>query len=122
VSLKVLPKAEAEATLRFDLKPKEALRRLHEWGGRPLPMDASAWWNGNLVVRLRGSAASVEEAFASLGGEPIGADAATPSGTACATDRSLLRSAQDAIEHRTRPSGGCRCRRPRRCSASPATS
>ncbi|MEO8836338.1 MAG: glycolate oxidase subunit GlcE, partial [Caldimonas sp.] len=46
VSLKVLARAEAEATLRFDLKPKDALDRLHAWGARPLPLDASAWWNG----------------------------------------------------------------------------
>ena len=55
VSLKVLPRAEAEATLRFDCKPGEALALLHGWGARPLPLDASAWWNGNLIVRLRGS-------------------------------------------------------------------
>jgi glycolate oxidase iron-sulfur subunit len=56
-SLKVLPRAEAEATLRFDMKPAEALAALHAWGGEPLPLDASAWWNGNLVLRLRGAAA-----------------------------------------------------------------
>jgi glycolate oxidase FAD binding subunit len=78
VSLKVLPRAEAEATLRFDLKPKAALDQLHAWGGRPLPLDASAWWNGNLIVRLRGSGAAVDEATRALGGEAIGADAAAP--------------------------------------------
>ncbi len=78
VSLKVLPQAEAEATLRFDLRPKEALAQLHAWGAKPLPLDASAWWNGNLVVRLRGSAAAVREARAGLGGDPIEAAAAGP--------------------------------------------
>ena len=71
VSLKALPKAEAEATVRFDIKPKEALAQLHGWGAQPLPIDASAWWNGNLVVRLRGSAAAVREALPRLGGDPI---------------------------------------------------
>jgi glycolate oxidase FAD binding subunit len=78
VSLKVLARAEAQATLRFDCKPHEALALLHGWGARPLPLDASAWWNGSLIVRLRGSAAAVDEAVASLGGESIPAGAAAP--------------------------------------------
>ena len=78
VSLKVLPKADAEATLRFDMNPAEALAALHAWGARPLPLDASAWWNGSLVVRLRGSAAAVDEAVRALGGEAIAADLAEP--------------------------------------------
>ena len=100
VSLKVLPKAEAEATLRFDLKPQEALRRLHAWGGQPLPIDASAWWNGNLVIRLRGSDASVREALASLEGEPIAAAAAAPFWDSLRdhTDP-FFAAADDAIEH-----------------------
>jgi glycolate oxidase FAD binding subunit len=100
VSLKVLPRAEAEATLRYDLKPQEALRQLHEWGGRPLPIDASAWWNGNLVIRLRGSEASVREAYGALGGEPIAASAATPFWDSLRdhTDP-FFAAADDAIEH-----------------------
>jgi glycolate oxidase FAD binding subunit len=73
VSLKVMPRAPAEATLRFDCKPAEALAMLHAWGQRPLPLDASAWWNGNLIVRLRGSEAAVAEGATVVGGEPIAA-------------------------------------------------
>jgi glycolate oxidase FAD binding subunit len=100
VSLKVLPKAEAEATLRFDLKPTEALERLHRWGAQPLPIDASAWWNGNLVVRLRGSVASVREAFQSLGGESIEPASAGPFWASLRdhTDP-FFAAADDAIEH-----------------------
>ena len=56
VSLKVLPVAPADgdAALRA-ASQAEALARLNAWGGRPLPLDASAWWNGTLVVRLRGA-------------------------------------------------------------------
>jgi len=75
-SLKVLPKAEMETTLRFDMKPAEALSALHAWGGEPLPLDASAWWNGNLVLRLRGAAAAVEAASHQLGGDAIAPAAA----------------------------------------------
>jgi len=78
VSLKVLPRAESETTLCFDLKPQAALEQLHAWGAQPLPLDASAWWNGNLIVRLRGSEAAVNEARVSMGGEPIHASLAAP--------------------------------------------
>jgi glycolate dehydrogenase FAD-binding subunit len=78
VSLKVLPKAAAEATLRFDLDAAPALALLHAWGAKPLPLDASAWWNGNLVVRLRGSPAAVDEATRALGGEPVADAMAVP--------------------------------------------
>ncbi|HEY2558515.1 MAG TPA: glycolate oxidase subunit GlcE [Caldimonas sp.] len=100
VSLKVLPRAEAEATLRFDCKPVEALARLHAWGGRPLPLDASAWWNGNLIVRLRGSTAAVAEAAATIGGEPIAAAAAVAFWQSLRdqTDPFFV-AAQEAIDH-----------------------
>ena len=78
VSLKVLPKADAEATLRFDLGAAAALAQLHAWGAKPLPLDASAWWSDNLVVRLRGSVAAVHEATRVLGGETIAPDLAAP--------------------------------------------
>ncbi len=43
VSLKVLPVAHAEATLKFEMSQAEALRRLNAWGGQPLPLNASCW-------------------------------------------------------------------------------
>ena len=77
VSLKVMPRAECEATSRFDCKPVDALAMLHAWAQRPLPLDASAWWNGNLIVRLRGSDAAVAEGAAAIGGEQIEPTTAT---------------------------------------------
>jgi glycolate oxidase FAD binding subunit len=71
VSLKVLPVAPATATLRFEMDEAEAIRRLNQWGGRPLPLNASAWWNGTLVLRLSGARAAVEAAAATLGGERV---------------------------------------------------
>jgi glycolate oxidase FAD binding subunit len=71
VSLKVLPAAPATATLRFEMDEATAIQRLNEWGGRPLPINASAWWDGTLVLRLRGAAAAVDAAVRSLGGELI---------------------------------------------------
>jgi glycolate oxidase FAD binding subunit len=71
VSLKVLPRPPALLTLRLELDEAQALRRLNEWGGRPLPLNASAWWEGTLVVRLAGAAAAVQSARSAIGGEVI---------------------------------------------------
>jgi len=71
VSLKVLPAPPATRTLRFEMDEATALKRLNDWGGQPLPLSASAWWEGTLVLRLAGAAAAVEAAHARLGGETI---------------------------------------------------
>ena len=71
VSLKVLPLPIATATLRFEMAQAQALKQLHAWGGEPLPISASACWNGMLVIRLSGARAAVEAACRQLGGEPI---------------------------------------------------
>lgn len=81
VSLKVLPLAPAEATLRFFCTQAEALRRLNAWSGKPLPLNASCWTplahsensdtDGHLDVRLRGAVAAVEAACKSMGGERL---------------------------------------------------
>jgi len=76
VSLKVLPRPFAEATLRFDMSEIEAIRRLNEWGGQPLPLSGSAWCDGVLALRLSGAEAAVDAAIGSLGGEML-QDAAT---------------------------------------------
>jgi len=73
VSLKVLPMPVATATLRFEFDAATALRQLNEWGKEPLPINASAWWDGTLVLRLAGAAAAVESARAQLGGELVDA-------------------------------------------------
>jgi glycolate oxidase FAD binding subunit len=78
VSLKVLPMAPATATLRFQMKQPEALTQMNRWGGQPLPVNATAWWDGTLIVRLRGALAAVRAAMTQLGGEVIGPDFATP--------------------------------------------
>ena len=75
VSLKVLPHMPAETTLRFGCSQTEALALLHGWGGRPLPLNASAWLEehgeGVLYLRLRGAVAAVEAASTQLGGKRV---------------------------------------------------
>jgi glycolate oxidase FAD binding subunit len=71
VSLKVLPRPASTATLRFEMAQAPALQRLNEWAGQPLPLHASAWWAGALVLRLSGATAAVNAARQRLGGEAI---------------------------------------------------
>ncbi|WP_423213577.1 glycolate oxidase subunit GlcE [Rivibacter subsaxonicus] len=78
VSLKVLPTAPAQATLRFECDEATALRQLNVFGGKPLPINASAWWNGTLLLRLRGARAAVDAALNALGGELIDESVAQP--------------------------------------------
>ena len=70
-SIKVLPRSVSEATIRFAMSEIEALRRLNEWGGLPLPITASCWHAGVLTVRLAGAQAAVEAAQESLAGEGV---------------------------------------------------
>ena len=73
VSLKVLPIAPLEATLKFEMTQSQALEKLNTWGGQPLPLNASCWLEdggaGTLYLRLRGAVAAVELACSKLGGE-----------------------------------------------------
>jgi glycolate oxidase FAD binding subunit len=71
VSLKVMPRPAARATLRFETDQAEALQLLNHWAGQPLPLSASAWWEGMLVLRLAGAVAAVNAAAHKLGGEAI---------------------------------------------------
>jgi glycolate oxidase FAD binding subunit len=75
VTLKVLPKPVAERTLVFELDAAEAIARLNQWGGQPLPISASFWHDGQLWLRLSGAAAAVEAACSRLGGRPAPVDA-----------------------------------------------
>jgi glycolate dehydrogenase FAD-binding subunit len=76
VSLKVLPIYRATATLRFDWDENQALQQLNLWASQPLPMNASAWRDGRLHVRLAGAVAAVSAACAKLGGAAVAPDAA----------------------------------------------
>ncbi len=71
VSLKVMPRPRAEQTLRFELTEEAALAAFNRWAGQPLPISASAWWNGVAWLRLSGAAAAVRAAHTRLGGEPV---------------------------------------------------
>lgn len=86
LSLKVLPVAPAEATLAFECSQADALRLLNDWGGQPLPLNASCWMElggqGWLYLRLRGAQAAVEAACRHLGGARADAAESAASWTA----------------------------------------
>jgi glycolate oxidase FAD binding subunit len=95
VSLKVLPKPVCEVTLRFEMSQADAILNLNEWGGQPLPISASAWHSGLLIVRLSGAQAAVTAAKQKMGGDEI-ADAAS--------FWAALREQSNAFFHVTSPS------------------
>ena len=85
LSLKVLPIAPGEATLQCaGLSQTQALTCLHQWGGQPLPLNASAWVydytaapaHNYLFLRLRGAVAAVEAGVKRISKEvqALGAD------------------------------------------------
>jgi glycolate oxidase FAD binding subunit len=77
-SLKVTPMAAATLTLRLEMDQATALDKLNTWAGQPLPLNASAWWDGNLIVRLRGALAAVQSARTLLGGDIVQPEFASP--------------------------------------------
>ena len=96
VSLKVLPIAPAEATLKFECSQTDAINMLNAWGAQPLPLNASCWIQeagvGLLYVRLRGAVAAVDAAVKKMGAQQGGVLQNAASGNATvATDWQALR-------------------------------
>lgn len=71
VSLKVLPQPARRSTRCFDIEQTQALRLLNQWGGQPLPISASCWHAGKLMIRLEGANAAVQSAEKKLGGDAM---------------------------------------------------
>ncbi len=85
VSLKVLPAPSYTSTLRFDCSEGEALTLMQRWAGQPLPVNATAWWQGVLVVRLSGAHAAVTRPARSSAASRSTTRWRRASGAACAT-------------------------------------
>jgi glycolate dehydrogenase FAD-binding subunit len=71
ISLKCLPRPKVEATRAVACDAATALRLMNEWGGKPLPISATAHHRDVLHVRLSGAAAAVSSAASIVGGEEI---------------------------------------------------
>ncbi len=70
-SLKVLPRPATETTLQFELDEADAITKMNQWAGQPLPLSATSWHAGLLTLRLSGAASAVQAAQAKLGGEML---------------------------------------------------
>ncbi|MGA9367248.1 MAG: glycolate oxidase subunit GlcE, partial [Steroidobacteraceae bacterium] len=71
ITLKTVPRPQAECTVRLELDQPRALESMTNWATRPLPLSATAWHDGILHVRLSGADAAVRAAREALGGETL---------------------------------------------------
>jgi glycolate dehydrogenase FAD-binding subunit len=67
-SLKCVPRPKAETTSVFELSADQAVQRVNEWGGQPLPLSATCYCRGRLYARFSGATTAVEAAMRRLGG------------------------------------------------------
>lgn len=74
VSMKVLPKPRASATLCLEIDRATALRRFAEWGRQSLPISGACHDGEAALIRLEGGEGSVRAARELLGGETVSAD------------------------------------------------
>ncbi|MCX7173956.1 MAG: glycolate oxidase subunit GlcE [Proteobacteria bacterium] len=73
ISLKVLPRPVAEATLRLEGPQAKAIELMNRLAGKPLPISATCWCDDLLTLRLSGARAAVVAACQQLGGELLAA-------------------------------------------------
>ena len=83
-SFRLLPRPRCEVTLTLPMAAEEAIRRMNQLAGTPLPLSAAAWCDGALHLRLSGSAAGVRAAQPGLGGQPLAPERAADFWRACA--------------------------------------
>jgi len=69
LSLKVLPKAEAETTLAFEIDADTGHKWLRDWLHDGHPVTASCHYQGTLCVRLNSTENSILQAHKTMGGE-----------------------------------------------------
>jgi glycolate oxidase FAD binding subunit len=72
VSIKVLPKAAATATVSVEMDQSKAIHLMNLLASQPWPMNASAWIGenaGTLYLRLSGAKAAVQSAITSFAKE-----------------------------------------------------
>jgi len=70
-SFKVLPVPAHEMTLSFDCEEAEAIRKINEWSGQPLPLSGAFWYKGRLQVRLSGAGSETSRAAERMRAEDL---------------------------------------------------
>ncbi|VAW61788.1 Glycolate dehydrogenase, FAD-binding subunit GlcE [hydrothermal vent metagenome] len=73
ISLKVVPKPEAEISLVQQCDMKQALQKLHHWTRSMTPISASCFNNGRLYIRLSGSESALNATGKIIGGDSLSA-------------------------------------------------
>jgi len=71
VSLKVLPKPRASASLVIAMQASDAMEELLAWRRAALPLSGACFIDGALHVRLEGGAGSVRAAVDRIGGDAL---------------------------------------------------
>jgi len=61
LSFKVLPKPEATESLILDIPAHDAIILMNQLAGQPKPLSGACWYNGQLHIRLSGSARAVDK-------------------------------------------------------------
>jgi glycolate oxidase FAD binding subunit len=71
VSLRCQPRPKEETTRVFQCSADEAIQRMNEWGGLPLPITATTYHARQLAVRLSGAPPAIAAAVAKIGGAAL---------------------------------------------------
>lgn len=71
LSIRVLPKPEAELTLVKELSAIAMLQQAMGYARLPLPMSGFAYTNGQTYIRLSGTEGSIQQAARIIGGDPL---------------------------------------------------
>jgi glycolate oxidase FAD binding subunit len=71
VSLKCQPLPKIVASRALELTADQAINRMNEWGGQPLPITATCYFDGRLHVRFAGAESAVAAAVTEVGGTPL---------------------------------------------------
>jgi glycolate oxidase FAD binding subunit len=71
ISLKVLPRAPSEVSLRLEYPQDRAIDMLNRWAGQPIPISGTVWHDGELHVRLSGAPTALRAAAEKIGGEVV---------------------------------------------------
>lgn len=71
ISLKVVPRPQAEVTIQQTHPEARALELMNAWAGKPYPITATCYADGDLCVRFSGAESAVHAARAKIGGEVV---------------------------------------------------
>lgn len=69
ITLRVMPKPEAEITLRFECSLRHSAQRMVDFMHQSLPLSAMAWLEGAVFIRLQGTERVIQNAKQKVGGE-----------------------------------------------------